>query len=157
MTKKTIISHVTFLSMAVMLTMAGAMTVQASEVTGTLSSNASADSQTSGKVEGTVSDDSQTDGTLGGTVTSDSTTDGSLEGTVSNGSGRSGGSSSGGSRSSATRVTTSDEPAGAVLGAASDNTLTPRFPNAGTPPLVSSVDQPLWSTVMNLFKNMFAF
>jgi hypothetical protein len=62
MTKTIITSYTTLLCMALM--MAGAATVRASEVTGTLSSNSSDNLPTSGSISGTVSGES--DGNSGG-------------------------------------------------------------------------------------------
>lgn len=106
------------------LIMAGAVSAHASEVTGTLSSDTAATAPT---------------GTVSGTVES------------SNSSGGSGGSSSsGGSR----RSGLSNAQTGAVLGASTDSTVTPGFPNAGSQP---DTDETLWSTLISFFRSMFSF
>ncbi len=127
MTKKIITSYSALLCVAVLMT--GYSTVHASEVTGTLSSNAA----------------------------SDLTTTGSLEGTVRAGSGGSS-SGGGGSRSDGSRGRSlSSTPDGLVLGATTDNSTTPGFPNAGVSPEVSSVNQTLWLTVETFFRKIFSF
>lgn len=126
--------------MAVVLALTGMTTVQASEVTGTLSSNASSDSQTSGNI--------------GGTVSSNPGTTGNLEGTVSSGNG---GSSSGGGGGGGRSGSSSNAPSGAVLGESVINTQAPSFPNAGVEPELSHANQSFWLRIMTLLRNIASF
>lgn len=129
MTKTVLTSYTTLLCMGLLI--ASTSLALASEVTGTLSSNS------------TSTENADTsNGSVSGTVTSERGSGGS--------SSRGGSSRTGGSISS-------NEPTGAVLGQSTDNLSTPGFPNAGTNPEVSSVEQPLWSTVVNFFKNLLPF
>jgi hypothetical protein len=104
------LQHVLLLALCVSTFLGGGEYARASEVTGTLSSNAQAVTTSNS-------------GSLSGTVTS----------ATSGGGGGSGGShsSSGGSASSGGLATT--QPAGQVLGAATSNIPSPAFPNAGEP------------------------
>ncbi len=106
--------------------MAGAVTAQASEVTGSLSSDASYSSLTAGNISGSVS------------VGSD-------------------GNSSSGGRSGRSRDSLSNPPPGTVLGASDVKVLTPGFPNAGTPPEETLInDHTLWSRITSFFQAMFS-
>ncbi len=120
-------SYTAFLCLGLLMT--GATLVRASEVTGTLSSEASTLTST-----GTVS------GTVNGTVEDDSS-----------------GSSGGGSRRSGGSGGSANAPSGSVLGAAAGSESTPGFPNAGTSFEDSSADQSLWVGMMNFLKNLFSF
>lgn len=102
MTKKLLMHYTSALVLASVLV--GVSFANASEVTGTLSSDASASTLTSGDISGTVSG-----GSRGG-----------------------GGSSSGGSRNSGGSFDSS--PPGSVLGASTDSATAPSFPNAGFAP-----------------------
>jgi hypothetical protein len=129
MTKSIITSCTAFVCSALLL--AGTTTALASEVIGTLSSDAS-------------------------TTNSVQATSGSITGTVTGGS--SGGSGGGGSRSSsASGNLSTTTPSGSILGATADNPSAPGFPNTGVAPTASSVDQSLWSTVMDFLKSVFSF
>lgn len=135
MTNQILIRYSTIVLTIGLVAMVGILTAQASEVTGTLSSQTSGDSQTSGSIGGTVSDNS-----LAG---------GNLSGTVSSGSSGSGGSSGGSGGSS-------DTPDGAVLGATDDNLAAPNFPNAGTAPDQTNPSTP-WSRLIEFLKNAISF
>lgn len=102
------LQHVLLLALCAITLLGGGEYARASEVTGTLSSNAAV------STPGTT-------GSLGGTVT-DATSDGG---------GGGGSSSRGGSKSSGGLATV--VPAGQVLGAATSNIPSPAFPNAGEP------------------------
>lgn len=157
MTNRILTSYTTFITVAVVLAIAGTMAVHASEVTGTLSSDTISDSQTSGNIVGTVSGDSQTSGNIDGTVTSAS--GGNSGGSNSGNSGGGGGVrvSLSDSSSDTSTDTSSDTPAGSVLGAATNNTQTPSFPNAGVEPASGHVDQSLWLRVVTLLRNIVSF
>jgi hypothetical protein len=144
MTKNILTGYGTFITMAVVLALTGIITVQASEVTGTLSSDAIGNPQTGGNIGGNVNGSANTTGNLAGTVSG---------GSSGSSGGGSGGSSSGGSSGGGASPTT---PLGSVLGATTD-TQTPGFPNAGVAPTTaSSADQSLWSTMLTLLKNLFS-
>ncbi len=128
MTKKIITSYGTFL-LLVAFGFVGITFAQASEVTGTLSSDTSNTAPTTGSISGSV-----TSGSNGG-------------------SGGGGGSSSNGNNGGSS----SNTPSGSVLGAQDSNTQSPGFPNAGTLTEVPSTDQSLWSNVKAFFGNIFSF
>lgn len=128
MTTSKLTSYTAFLCLALLF--AGATSVSASEVTGTLSSDAS-----------TTSSTEATSGNITGTVTS----------------GSSGGSGGGGSRGSTASGDLSDAPSGSILGATTDNSTAPGFPNTGTAPTESSASQSLWLAVMSFLKSVFSF
>ena len=148
------------LSLALIAFMVGATAItHASEVTGTLSSDASGDSTNNGNISGAVSNDSDTDGDIAGTVVGNEAGGNTLRGTVSS---RSTGGSSGSSRSSGSISTDSQsgsltEPAGAVLGQAASAPRAPAFPNAGAAPTTHSTDQPLWSIIVTFLKSILSF
>ncbi len=147
MTKQMTTSYIAFLCVVMVMAVAGIMTVHASEVTGTLSSDTTSSSQTDGDIEGSVSNDSQTSGNIAGTVSGGS-------------SGSSGGGSGGGSRISAGgggSDDSSDEPSGAVLGAATDNQQAPGFPNTGMKPSAGTANQSFWSGVTTFLRGIFSF
>lgn len=127
MTKTTFTSYFALL-LLVVFGLAGPMSVQASEVTGTLSSDTSSGTQTSGNISGTVSS-----GSSGGSG-----------GGVSRSSGSSGGSSS-------------NRPSGSVLGASTDNTQTPGFPNAGFAPDHNGPAPTYWSTLISFLRSITPF
>ncbi|MEX2341195.1 MAG: hypothetical protein WD605_02640 [Candidatus Paceibacterota bacterium] len=113
MTTKIFTNSLAVIVTATALAIIGITFAYASEVTGTLSSDAT----------GTVSGGSEVTGTL-----SSDATGGNLNGTVSGGS-IAGGSSSGGSVGGSSNL-----PSGSVLGASTDNLSAPAFPNAGFSP-----------------------
>lgn len=141
MTKRILASYTLLLSLTVVLATAGVMTVQASEVTGNISSDTTSNSQTGGNIGGTVQSTATTSGNLSGTVTSD-------------GSGNGGSSSR---RSSGNGSTNS--PSGSVLGASTSNTSnqTPGFPNAGFAPNEDLPRVTFWSSVVNFLKSIVSF
>ena len=139
-----------------------------SETDGDIDGSVSGESDSSGDITGTVSNDTESDGTLEGTVSSDSDSDGNLTGTVSSDPSQSSGGnrgSSGSNRSSSGGVagasddTSSSQPTGAVLGvdAQAAQTQSPGFPNTGVAHEAHTTDQPLWSTIVGFFKNIFSF
>lgn len=138
---------------AMILAMTGAITAHASEVTGTLSSDATHNSKSSGDIRGTVTIGSQAEGDLGSSVTDDSVTDGNLVGTVSGGGGGSSVSRSGGSGGSSLP----DTPSGSVLGEFVTNTQTPNFPNAGFAPEEDATPVTVWLTLVTFLKNTVSF
>lgn len=152
MTKQILTSYGAFIFMGIL--MFGAYTTHASEVTGTLSSDASSNSQTSGKdLGGSVSSNQVTTGDIEGTVSSDTETSGNIEGSVSSDSSGGGSSSSGGSRGSS-----SDRPDGSVLGEFIDNTsAAPGFPNAGFATNETKVNMTIWSTIFTFIRNIAPF
>lgn len=126
MTYTQIVSYTTLLAMTV--SMIGLSTAQASEVLGTLSSDA-------------ATTQAANDGTLNGTVI----------GSDSNSS------RGGGGGSTRTTGSLSDTPSGSVLGAAANNTPTPGFPNAGSDPANLSLGATLWSHVTSFIKQILTF
>lgn len=127
MTKTTTTSFVAVALMASALI--GVTTAHASEVTGTLSSDASSNEETSGNISGTVTG-------------------------ASSGSSSGGGSSSSGGRSNRSNDSSStDAPDGEVLGASTD-TVTPGFPNAGFNPVEETPVPTLWSRIVTFFSTM---
>jgi hypothetical protein len=112
--------------------MMGTLTVQASEVTGTLSSDGSSDNNgtTTEDISGTVLSDDESNNTSGTRRNNDSDSN--------------------------------DAPSGSVFGASTDNTnatATPGFPNAGYAP---EKESPLslnsiWSSMVTLFKKIVSF
>jgi len=146
MTKKMITNYLMFASMAILLAMTGVVTVHASEVTGTLSSDATNNPKSSGDIGGTVTNDN-------------AVSDGTLTGTVSSGSSGGGGSSSSGTRTSSGGGggSLSDTPSGSVLGESTLNTQTPNFPNAGFAPEEETTRVTVWSTIVTFFKNIISF
>lgn len=135
MTKATTTTYIAVFLVAGVLV--GASMAQASEVTGTLSSQATDSTQTNGNISGTVS--SVNDG-------GSSSSGGS--------SGRGGGSSSSGGVRSVQSTDTSDEPTGVVLGAATD-TIVPGFPNAGVAPAADTSAPTRWSTLVSFVAAVF--
>lgn len=89
---------------------------------------------------------SEVTGNLSSDTSNNTQTNGSIGGTVSDGSS---GSSGGGSRSGG--GSSSRSPSGSVLGASTNNTQTPSFPNAGVSPKDASLDPTLWSRIKTLF------
>ena len=132
MTKKIITSYTAILCMSMALALVGATYAHASEVTGTLSSDASSNSGTSGNISGTVS-------SSGG------------------GGSSSGGSRSiGGSRNSGNNL--SNAPSGSVLGANTNNTIqSPGFPNAGFAPTEVNNAPTYWSAMIAFFRSIVSF
>lgn len=130
MTKKILTSYVL---LTVLIFAASSVTqVEAAEVTGTLSSVSSSNTETGGNLSGTVSND---DG---------------------------GGSSSGGSRSGGRRggSSSSTPPPGAVLGISTTTTTTiytPGFPNAGEGPDDAGIVSTLWSDIVSYLRNIITF
>lgn len=123
MTKTIITSYTAFLLMV--CAVVGITAAEASEITGTLSSDAANNAPTSG--------------TLGGTV---------LDANGNSGGG-------GGSRNGGSGGSSSNAPNGSVLGASTDNTqTTPGFPNAGAAPLEVSSTPTLWSVVVAFFRGI---
>lgn len=128
MTKTMITSYALLLFMA--LAAVGAASAEASEVTGTLSSDTSVGSDPTGNITGTVTSTNGGDG----------------------------GSSSGGSRSNGNSSgSSSNAPSGEVLGASTDNMQTPSFPNAGSAPDEVNTAPSYWSVMITFFRGMFSF
>lgn len=126
MTTKIITSYVAILVLAI--AMIGVTTAEASEVTGTLSSDS-------------TTNNSDLNGNITGTVTGNSSSGGGGGGSVIGGSNN-----------------LDNTPSGAVLGATDSTTVqTPGFPNAGTAPQVRSSGHSLWTTIMNLLKTVLPF
>lgn len=118
--------------------------LMASEVTGTLSSDATNTTPAGGTVTGTVTNQAGNTGNLEGTVLS-----------ASDGNG--GGGSSSGNRNR-NGDSANNTPTSAVLGATdTPSTVVPGFPNAGVAPSSNTIDPSLWSMVFNFFKGMLTF
>jgi hypothetical protein len=129
MIKTTITHYSIVLTMVVMMAGAALSVVQASEVTGTLSSNTAGSQKNDGSISGTVTNDAVA-GALTGTVTSQSTQ------------------SSGGGQGSGGSIIPST-PSGAVLGATALNPAAPSFPNTGYyTPTDPEITQTFWSMVV---------
>lgn len=86
MTKKIITSYSAFLFTAMVLAIAGVMNVQACGGTCTPTPETPSGSEVSGSIDSDVSNDSQADGKLAGTVSSGSETSGNIDSNVSSGS-----------------------------------------------------------------------
>ena len=130
MTKTINLSYASLLCMAVM--MMGVTTAHASEVTGTLSSDAP--------------NTTVPDGSIGGTVTG----------------GGGGGGGGGGTRTTGNASNnSSNAPEGSVLGASTDNTVNtvqaPGFPNAGIAPEEVGTKQTTWSALVSFVRSLFSF
>lgn len=113
--------------MSMALALVGATYTHASEVTGTLSSDASSNSDTSGNISGTVS------------------------------SGGGGSSSGGNLSSGSNGSSLSNAPSGSVLGASTDNIQTPGFPNAGFAPTEVNTAPTYWSAMIAFFRSIVSF
>ncbi len=122
----TTIKTVGLLSLVIMAG-AGALTVHASEVTGSLSSSAASSTEAGGNIGGTVGEPSS--------VTTDDED-------------RNGG---GGGRSNRSR--SNSTPPGSVLGATTDNVASPGFPNAGVEPSTPSFS----SRLLHFLRSLITF
>ncbi len=94
---------------------------------------------------------SEVTGSLSSDTSVNAQTTGSIGGTVSSGNGSSGGGNRGGGNSS------SNSPSGSVLGASTNNSQTPGFPNAGTSPEGDTISHPVWETILAFLTKIYFF